>query len=241
MPELSDELIEKAARIVLARRHGVAVEDYEPNTWEIPPFRALAEAGLLADPEIVAERDQLRERKQADLDELKKTLGLTRKTLRQNVEWRDRFRAERDEDRAELGETRRERDIALWLHAEAKWWLDQYMHDVTLWKRQVDELTVEVRRLRADAVEVKRLDDEAYLRHREALYEALGCAGPEGSLIALIKENVAAVVAERDGLQARHDAALAVLRQSLKPSAVVCDEAVAALQGDQHAEEAGRG
>ncbi|MEU7787693.1 hypothetical protein [Amycolatopsis sp. NPDC049159] len=68
--------------------------------------------------DAVAERDQLRERKQADLDELKRTLGLTRKPLKQNVEWRDRFRAERDEDRAELGETRRERDLALWLHAE---------------------------------------------------------------------------------------------------------------------------
>lgn len=36
-----------------------------------------------------------------------------------------------------------DRDLVLWLHAEAQWWLSQYMHDVTLWKRQLDEMTVE--------------------------------------------------------------------------------------------------
>jgi hypothetical protein len=29
-----------------------------------------------------------------------------------------------------------ERDLALWLHAEALWWLDQYKRDVTVWRTQ---------------------------------------------------------------------------------------------------------
>lgn len=92
---------------------------------------ATSEAWKQERDDLETQRDQLRERKQADLDELKRTLGLTRNTLKQNVEWRDRFRAERDEDRAELGETRRERDILMWLHAEAVFfghgWHDQWM------------------------------------------------------------------------------------------------------------------
>lgn len=46
----------------------------------------------------------------------------------------------------------------------------------------------------------------------------------------------AQLTADRDALQARIDATLTVLRQSLKPSAIVCDEAIAALQGDQPTE-----
>jgi len=35
-------------------------------------------------------------------------------------------------------EFQQQRNLLLWLHAEKQWWLDQYMHDVTVWKRQVD-------------------------------------------------------------------------------------------------------
>jgi hypothetical protein len=45
----------------------------------------------------------------------------------------------------------------------------------------------------------------------------------------------AGYVIDKTRLQARIDAALAKLQQSLKPSAVVCDEAIATLQGDRSA------
>ena len=93
----------------------------------------------------------------------------------------------------------------------------------------------DLERLRADAIEVKRLDDEAYLRHRDALYAALGCTGPEGSLIVLINDNVAAVVAERDQLQARIDAALALCEPHALLHSYTQRTIRAALQGDQEA------
>lgn len=108
------------------------------------------------------------------------------------------------------------------------------------------EQHAELEKLRVDAVEVKRLDNEAYLRHREALYGALGCTGVEGSLIVLITENVAAVVAERDALQARIDAALAKLARydtsgGWQATHEIVEEAGAALQGDQPTEQEVRG
>jgi hypothetical protein len=50
--------VAKAAHVVLARGHGVDPATYTPNSWDIAPFAALAEEGLLVIPKR-AQRLQL--------------------------------------------------------------------------------------------------------------------------------------------------------------------------------------
>jgi hypothetical protein len=82
--------------------------------------RALDVAGLLADPEQAADLKRAREQRDGVVTEIG--------TLR-------------DELHAALNE----RDLLLWLHAEAAWWSAQYQRDVVLvWKPERDQLQARI-------------------------------------------------------------------------------------------------
>jgi hypothetical protein len=92
--------------------------------------------------------------------------------------------------------------LALWLYAEAKWWADQYKHDVVLWKRQVDDLTAERDERQA------RLDEIA-----DVLGRAPGDA-TSAEIVEIVRTAVAVKGRRRDEameLRARIDAVLAHL------------------------------
>jgi hypothetical protein len=150
---------------------------------------------------------------------------------------RDTLRIDFNSSEEDLTDARRDRDLALWLHAEAEWWLSQYKYDVALWKRQVDDLAAERDERQA------RLDEIA-----DVLGRAPGDA-TSAEIVEIVRTAVAVKGRRRDEameLRARIDAALAHLEtrtRALASDLVYANErdtirfVRAALAGDQPAVE----
>lgn len=125
-PAGPEELIDKAARPLAEnalRRYAseyvadhLSADDFMDDARE--DVAALAAAGLLADPEQGSELERLK--------------AFERDSLRQiHASWElaDRYKAWRED-------AEDERDLALWLHAEAVWFLEQKQRELGMLHRQ---------------------------------------------------------------------------------------------------------
>jgi hypothetical protein len=248
MTEPRDEVIERVAR---------EINDQLDDDWTTADTVAFREyfgqraaarlhaVGLLADPEAQAElarraaswweaakhyakaRRFYRHRAQVLRKDLSRVSALLAGACAENELLKNSRLARVNE--LLLEDRTAERDLALWLYAEAEWWSNQYQRDVVMvWKPRVETAEAERDQLRA---EVERLADDLQGYQGDGAYEKGWEHGANAA-----QQKIEKLRAERDQLQARIDAALAKLDSydGYGAGMMFHDELRAALQPGQH-------